>query len=268
MVELKEVYNRFVPQIIYIIAVPVFFIAFLLVYSPGWCVRLLDFGKFGYYFHVTMLTCIVAGGCGLGRSILYVLRRKITNTVYYAWCLLEMVVSSLFAALYIWLMSRMEIAYFPAVAQSFAMISLTCIYPYTVIHIALLLHYTKKKSESAVALQDDRIRFYDNRKNLKFAAMVSSVFYLSADENYVNIHYTDDNGKMRAFVLRSSMKSIEELCASHSLVRCHRSYIVNPEHVRILRKDSRGLLFADLDTPEPVSVPVTKTYYDRLAELI
>ena len=73
---------------------------------------------------------------------------------------------------------------------------------------------------------------------------------------------------MLAFVLRSSMKSIEELCASHSLVRCHRSYIVNPEHVRILRKDSRGLLFADLDTPEPVSVPVTKTYYDRLAELI
>ena len=101
MVELKEVFNRFAPQIIYIIAVPVFFIAFLLVYSPGWCVRFLDFGKFGYYFHVTMLTCIVAGGCGLGRSILYVLRRKITNTVYYAWCLLEMVVSSLFAALYI-----------------------------------------------------------------------------------------------------------------------------------------------------------------------
>ena len=34
MVELKEVFNRFAPQIIYIIAVPVFFIAFLLVYSP------------------------------------------------------------------------------------------------------------------------------------------------------------------------------------------------------------------------------------------
>ncbi|MGM9767999.1 MAG: LytTR family DNA-binding domain-containing protein [Candidatus Cryptobacteroides sp.] len=268
MVELKEVYHRFAPQIIYIVAVPLFFIAFLLVYSPGWCVRFLDFGKFGYHFHVTMLTCIVAGGCGLGRSILYVLRRNITNTMYYAWCLLEIAVTSLFAALYIWLMSGTETAYFPAVAESFAIISLTCIYPYTVIHLSLLLHYTKKKSEASVTLPDDRIRFYDSRKNLKFAAMVSSVFYLSADENYVNIHYSDDNGKMRAFVLRSSMKSIEDICATHSLVRCHRSYIVNPEHVRILRKDSRGLLFADLDTPEPVSVPVTKTYYDRLAELI
>ena len=123
-------------------------------------------------------------------------------------------------------------------------------------------------ADSAQTIPDDRIRFYDNRKNLKFAAMVSSIYYLSADENYVNIHYADDNGKMKAFVLRASMKGIEELCATHSLIRCHRSYIVNPEHVRILRKDSRGLLFADLDTPEPASVPVTKTYYDRLADII
>lgn len=268
MSELKEIFSRFAPQVIYIVAVPAFFIAFLLVYSPEWCMRFLDFGKFGYYFHVTMLTCIVAGGCGFGRSILYVLRRRITNTMYYAWCLLEMVVTSLFAGLYIWLMSRMEVSYFPAVAESFAIIVLACIYPYTVIHLALLLHHSRKMADSVQTIPDDRIRFYDNRKNLKFAAMVSSIYYLSADENYVNIHYADDNGKMRAFVLRASMKGIEELCATHSLIRCHRSYIVNPEHVRILRKDSRGLLFADLDTPEPVSVPVTKTYYDRLADII
>ena len=268
MIELKEIFSRFAPQIIYIVAVPVFFIIFLLVYSPEWCVRFLELGRFGYYFHVTMLTCIVAGGIGLGRSILYVLRRRISNMIYYAWCLLEIVVTSLFAGIYIWLMSGLQVSYFPAVAQSFAIISLACIYPYTIIHLSLLLRFSKKKAEAAEAIPDDRIRFYDNRKNLKFAAMVSSVYYLSADENYVNIHYCDDAGKMKAFVLRASMKGIEQLCASHSLVRCHRSYIVNPSHVRILRKDARGLLFADLDTPEPVSIPVTKTYYDRLAELL
>ena len=268
MDEIKDIFSRFAPQIIYIIALPAFFICFMLVYTPAWCLDFLPIGRFGYYFHITMLTCIVAGGAGLGRSILYVLRRKINKNLYYAWCLLEVVVTSLFMGLYIWLMSRMETAYFPAVAYSFTMVALTSIYPYTVIHLALLLQYRRKKTEEAEREPDDRIRFYDSRKNLKFAAMVSSIYYISADENYVNINYMDDTGKTRSYVLRSSMKSIEELCSFHSLVRCHRSYIVNPKHVRILRKDQKGLVFADLDTPQSTSIPVTKRYYDNLAELI
>ena len=64
------------------------------------------------------------------------------------------------------------------------------------------------------------------------------------------------------------MKSIETLCAKNSLVRCHRSYFVNPSHIKMLRKDENGLVFADIDTPETTSVPVTKRYYANVTNLL
>lgn len=46
------------------------------------------------------------------------------------------------------------------------------------------------------------------------------------------------------------------------------SYFVNPAHVKVLRKNSDGLVFADIDCPEAVSIPVTKKYYDNLTGML
>ena len=63
------------------------------------------------------------------------------------------------------------------------------------------------------------------------------------------------------------MKAIDELCQDHGLLRCHRSFYVNPVHVKVLRKDREGVIFAELDA-DTRHIPVTKRYYDRLAELL
>ena len=267
MNEITEIFKRFWPQTVHIIAVPAFFFGFMMIYTPFGADAYLGGIRPGYPFHIAMLSCIIAASEGLSRSILYIFRKKINKTAYLFWCLMDMAAASLFMGLYVWLMNRTSIPYFSAVAWSFGTMMMTSVYPYVIIFLALMSHTRKRMLEKAEEGPDDRIRFYDSRKVLKLVVNVSSIYYISADENYINIHYQED-GKPRKYVLRASMKSIEELCARNSLVRCHRSYFVNPSHITTLRKDENGLVFADIDTPETTSIPVTRRYYDNVTALL
>ena len=54
----------------------------------------------------------------------------------------------------------------------------------------------------------------------------------------------------------------------HGLVRCHRSYFVNPAHVELLKKDESGYALAHLDCDGAKNIPVSKKYYDSLVSLL
>ena len=64
------------------------------------------------------------------------------------------------------------------------------------------------------------------------------------------------------------MKALDELCQDNGMVRCHRSYYVNPSHIKVLRKEKEGVIYAELDAQEVIHIPVTKRYYDRLSEML
>lgn len=268
MKDIREIFSRFWPQIIHIVAIPLFFTAFMVIYTPFGADTYLGEPKPGFGFHVTMLMCIIAACLGLSRSIMYIFRRKLNVVSYVAWCFLDMLVSALFMGLYIWLIKKMLLPYFSVVMWSFVTVTLISVYPYVIIALGLLLRLRRKQIAAAHEDPDDRIRFYDSRKVLKLVVKASSIYYISADENYININYQEEGGKTIKYVLRASMKSIEELCARNSLIRCHRSYFVNPAHVKVLRKNPDGLVFADMDCPETVSIPITKKYYDNLTGML
>ena len=64
------------------------------------------------------------------------------------------------------------------------------------------------------------------------------------------------------------MRAVDELCLSNGLVRCHRSFYINPSHVKVLRKDKEGIVSAELDMDDVRDIPVSKTYYKNLAEML
>ena len=111
------------------------------------------------------------------------------------------------------------------------------------------------------------MRFYDNRHNLKFVANPESLLYIAAEENYINIFYME-NRKEKCYVLRNSMKSVEEICLENGMIRCHRSFYINPRHVDVLRKDKDGIMYAELDMKESRHVPVSKSYYKTLSDAL
>ena len=55
----------------------------------------------------------------------------------------------------------------------------------------------------------------------------------------------------------------EHLSSDSPIVRCHRSYIVNLDRVKVLRKTKDGI-FLELDALQTPDIPVSKTYYEKV----
>lgn len=265
MSQVSKIFRRFIPQLLHMIVLPVFYFAFMLIYRP---LNVVDFmGGEWFGVHLTIVSCIVFVCMMLLRLLYYFLPMKINYTLYIFWSLAEIIFTSFFVALYIWLVRHKPMVYFEIFALSFQYLFLTLVIPYTILALSMRLHEFHHKDDEPDSGSNQRMRFYDDRHNLKIVLMQDAVLYITSEENYVNIFYTE-NSKLRNYVLRSSMKALDELCQDHGLIRCHRSYYVNPSHVKVLRKEKEGIIFAELDATETIHVPVTKRYYDRLSEML
>ena len=94
---------------------------------------------------------------------------------------------------------------------------------------------------------------------------LSNILYIESADNYVEIYYLK-KGKVSHFMLRNTLKLIEELYGSSVIMRCHRSYMVNIKNVKVLRKDKDGLLL-ELDIDGVPDIPVSKSYTEKILEV-
>ena len=263
MLPFSALFRRFLPQLLHIIVLPIFFFCFVLIYKPFDTVEYL--GNDWFAVHLTIITCIILLCVTLSRLLFYYLPIRLNLAIYIFWCLLEVILCSLFVALYLWLALHRTSPYFEVVASSFEYIFLTSVISYVILTLSLRIYEYNQKMNNPDDISSQRMRFYDSRHNLKLVLNPESLLYIAAEENYINIFYLE-NSREKTYVLRNSMKSVEEICLDNALVRCHRSYYINPRHVEVLRKDKEGVIYAELDVRESRHVPVSKTYYKTLSE--
>lgn len=114
---------------------------------------------------------------------------------------------------------------------------------------------------------DDSVRFRDEHGKVKFSTEADSIVYISAEDNYVKIYYLKD-GVVNSFQLRNTMNAIEPTAAAARLIRCHRSYYINPQYITVLCKDSDGGILAEFIKPGIDPVPVSKKYYEQVSHVI
>ena len=262
--------DSYIPQLVYILLLPAFFLTFSMFYDPFGILVFYSSDRFGDYFHLLMLSCIILGVLGISRTMLHFILKavRMPQAYYIAWCLIEMLMMSLFTALYTVLVKVDAHHYFPVLSTCMKYCFTILCYPYMVMILARLV-MNKNAELRFKAEQEDHslVRFYDEHHRLKLTIAPSSILYVKSDYNYIKINYMDA-GKVKEFVLRASMKSLENPSFSHCLVRCQRSYFVNPEHVTVLRKDSDGFIYAEMNIPDVPAVPVSKQYYGALSELL
>lgn len=259
----------FLPHLAYSLILPSFFLGSTLLYNPFGIKEYFSFGDFSCGFHLLMLSCIILVCSLIMRLILYVHLEKhdILWWHYGMWCFGESAVMSAFSALYIILFKGTDGDYFTVLPDGLKFIFLTLCYPYGFLIFVRIIRIKDEELADKYAPADHSlVRFLDEHKRLKFTISPSSILYVSSKFNYVKIFYLD-GGKVRDYMLRASMKSLEAI-NSRALVRCQRSYFVNPEHVSVLRKDSEGFIFAEMNLPDVPAVPVSKQYYDHLAALL
>lgn len=264
---IPQVFSKFWMQIVHFVAVPLFFVSFSLLYAPFDLLEYFDYGPMNESFNLVMVGCIVLLVLTGTRLAFYFLRRnmKLGTELYLLWCVAEMFIISLFMSLYMSLMHGGE-AYFTVLGKcmqyTFGVMS------YAYLAIALVgFSISYREADTAVSGDDSLIRFKDSNLRLKLAIAASTVLFIEAEENYVRIHYLDGE-KTKNYVLRSSMKSIEETVSPYGILRCHRSFFVNPQHIALLRKDRDLGVLADFDVPGTRSIPVSKSYYDAITRII
>ena len=270
MITKANIPSRFSYHLLYVVLIPVFFLTFCLIYNPFDIIGFYDdvLGN-NYAFHLVMLSCIMLGTITITRLVLSAMLRHNAFVwwQYSVWCLGEILVVSMFEALYSTLFFGDELPYFMAVSYCLQFVGTVVIYPYIIL---ILIRVIAERNE-ALAQKDSfsdlsLAKFYDYSQRLKLTVAPSALLYVSAELNYIKIHYLE-NGVETEYLLRNSMKSLDNVAARYGLVRCHRSYYVNPTKVTVLGRNKDGAFCAELNGSS-ATVPVSKLYYEQLIEIL
>lgn len=251
----------------HVIGVPLFVFGFFLLFCP-YSFKHFEITFADYSFHVTMVFCIVLLVVAATRVVLRLIHKRFKFNLiqYFVACFLEIAIAAAFSALYLWLCTRNR-AYFEYFAYFLVYLTVAMGLPDLLFLLYTMLGDTKKKmSEEVDKGPDDKIKFLDERDNVKFVVALDSILYIQSEENYLKIFYLNDN-KVSSYLLRSSMKKVEEMCAKNGLIRCHRSYFVNKTRVKLMQKE-KDFTYAVLDVPNTAHIPVSKNYYDQVSAIL
>ncbi len=106
------------------------------------------------------------------------------------------------------------------------------------------------------------ISFRDERGVLQLSVAKENLLYIESADNYICIWYMK-NEMLKKQLLRITMKEISEQLADTNLVRCHRSYIVNLDLIKVMRREKENI-FLELGVPNVKEIPISKTYGEQV----
>ena len=116
----------------------------------------------------------------------------------------------------------------------------------------------------AIAQNIDIINIADNKGVLKLSIKLDNLYYIKAEDNYTIVNYTK-NGLLNRYMIRCKIQTIEDNFSNTPLMRCHRTYIVNTQKIKVLRHESDGF-YMDFDFDGIDTIPVSKTYSEAVVK--
>lgn len=116
----------------------------------------------------------------------------------------------------------------------------------------------------AIAQNIDIINIADNKGVLKLSVKLDNLYYIKAEDNYTIVNYTK-NGLLNRYMIRCKIQTIEDNFSNTPLMRCHRTYIVNTQKIKVLRHESDGF-YMDFDFEGIDPIPVSKTYSEAVVK--
>lgn len=261
-----------VPSLLaHVLAIPAFLLFFVLIYQPTWVVNMLNMDADRWIFNLLMIMCIVLGVLCASRIPVTCVRGHLQNFTWFRytlWCFAEVAAMSAFVALYLTvtknaLLGEVVTSYFTTLGWSAALVGSIVVFPYLLLNLMFAI---LEKPEELLP-EDEPVRLHDSTQQLKLVVAASAIVYIEAAANYLIIKYSE-GFRVKEYQLRNTMKAVEPQLRKHGIIRCQRSFFVNPKHVTALRKDKDGLIIAELDIQNARTIPVSPTYYDNLSKLL
>lgn len=114
------------------------------------------------------------------------------------------------------------------------------------------------------ALQKAYILIYDDHNEMRLSVKREDLIMIESADNYVCVWYIN-NGQVKKSMIRNTMKRVAELLSECSIQRCHRSYMINMDRIKVLRRDKDGV-FIEFGIEGVFDVPISKTYINNITE--
>ena len=266
-------------QIFMILFVPLFALIFIGTYRP------FDFDRVGEILtpHIeianeTMVLLIalvmVLSGMAIGaisRVIMggYTKRHQLTYLGYIVWILGEIVsMASLFTLFSLFTDIAKPLP--ELFSNNFVKTVLIVFIPYTLSYILFVLRdkmqqlrtLRKQIETNETVLQKAYVQIVDEKGEIRLSIKRENLLLVESADNYVCVYYLN-GAKIQKTMVRNTLARVAEYLSGTSVVRCHRSYMINLDHAKVLHRDKEGV-FVELGIEGVPDVPISRTYIENI----
>ncbi len=237
--------------------------------------------SFNYFRHSSLMVLIGLTLISISRIFMYFFVKKISigYLEYILWILGEI---TILAGFYVFIAHKVGFidnfiaenprynygeAVFEIFRKAVANTTWMLLIPYI---ISFLYLYNEHLIRNVINKMEDNkekniIQFKDEKDEVRFTIASEKVIFIESSDNYCVIKYLN-NDKISDFLLRNSLKKLSNDLKDTSIQRCHRSYMINFEHVASLKRDNSEISF-EFDLPNIKEIPISKSYSDKIMEL-
>ena len=254
--------------------VSIFALVFINIYSPFNASTWAEMGRIQFFFYSSALILFGMLVIAISKLIFFLLigRIRFTFLIFGIWHVTEIVLLAVVYLLVdlVLLKSGMEL-----VERFTGLLFITLMVlaiPYSLSWLYLSLKDKRSKLEhltedtSLEFKEKKMITFRDETEKLRFSIKSVDILFVESTDNYVTVH-TIENGKVRKIMLRNTMKRLEKELEGTLIQRCHRSFMVNFENIKLVKLISTNL-YIYMDSPAEIRIPVSRTYAEHVHEFL
>ncbi|MBR4155142.1 MAG: LytTR family transcriptional regulator [Bacteroidales bacterium] len=237
-----------------------------------------------YFLYSSLMVLVGCALISISRIIMHIFVKKISigYLEYIIWIFCEI---SILAVFYVFLAYKVgyidnyivanpEFAYWDAtfeiLRKTIANTTWMLLIPYIISFLYLYNEHLirvviPQKDEQILEKEEGKvIQFKDDKNEVRFTLACDKIIYIESSDNYSSIKYIN-NEKLYDFMLRCTLKKLSEDLKDTPIQRCHRSFMINFEHVASLRRENTEICI-EFDVKGIKEIPVSKSYNEKIME--
>jgi DNA-binding LytR/AlgR family response regulator len=106
------------------------------------------------------------------------------------------------------------------------------------------------------------VMIYDDHNEMRLSVKYEDLIMIESADNYICVWYLNNN-QIKKTMVRNTMKRVAQQLSDSGIERCHRSYMINMDRVKVLRRDKEGV-FIEFGIEGVFDVPISKTYIGNI----
>lgn len=268
-------------QIAMIIFVPIFALLFITIYRPLNFEHIDEDTGLLTWLNISrevLVQLITLGFIFVGMAVVavsrwimgvYTRKRELSYMQYISWVAFEILIMALIftiAALFTDTPKPVTTLFYNSLVKTI----LILLIPYVMCYIyfiwqervAQLRLIRERLAEDETALQAAYVQIYDEKGEMRLSVRREHLFLLESADNYVCVWYINNNSPKKVLVRNTLTKVAKQLESTH-IQRCHRSYIINLDLIKVMRREKEGI-FVEFGVEGVPDVPISKTYVENI----